>query len=227
MGRIIAIGDIHGCAAALRALLTAIRPQPKDAIVTLGDYIDRGPDSRGVIERILALSRECQVVALRGNHEAMLLEAWNDSAAIRKWLTCGGTDALRSYGWSPGGPKRTLASWFPDRHRTFIAETKLYHETATHVFVHAGLLPQLPLDRQPEIALLWRVTDPDSGAPHVSGKVVVVGHTPQSSGEVLDLGFLVNIDTNCVRGGWLTALDVESRQVWQADANGKLRPDSR
>jgi serine/threonine protein phosphatase 1 len=226
MGRTIAIGDIHGCAAALEALLAAIRPRPDDTIVTLGDYIDRGPDSRGVIERILALSRECTLVALRGNHEAMLLEAWNDSGAIRKWLTCGGTDALRSYGWSPGGPKRTLMSWFPERHRTFVIETKLYHETDTHVFVHAGLVPTLPLDRQPEVAQLWRVTDPKSAAPHESGKVTVVGHTPQGSGEVLDLGHLVNVDTNCVRGGWLTALDVQTRQVWQADAGGKLRSDS-
>ncbi len=226
MPRTVAIGDIHGCSAALDSLLVAISPRPQDTIVTLGDYIDRGPDSRGVIERLVTLSRECNLVALRGNHEAMLLEAWNDGGAIRKWLTCGGTDALRSYGWLPGGPKRTLASWFPERHRHFITSTKLYHETDTHLFVHAGLLPHLPLDRQPEVALLWRATDPASAVPHVSGKVVVVGHTPHSSGEVLDLGFLVNIDTNCVRGGWLTAVNVESRQIWQADAKGKLRSNA-
>lgn len=226
MGRTIAIGDIHGCVAAVDALLKAIRPDPDDTIVTLGDYIDRGPDSRGVIERLLSLSRECRLVPLRGNHEAMLLEALQDSGAIRKWLTCGGTDALRSYGWSSGGPKRTLTSWFPERHHTLIAETKLYHETSTHIFVHAGLLPHLPLDRQPEVALLWRITNPQSVAPHESGKVTIVGHTPQSSGEVLDLGHLIDIDTNCVRGGWLTALDVDTRQLWQADVNGKLRTNS-
>jgi len=222
-GRTITIGDIHGCAVALDAVLTALQPCANDTIITLGDYIDRGPDSRGVVERLLVLSRECRLIALRGNHEAMLLEAWQDTAAIRKWLTCGGTDALRSYGWTPGGPKRTLTSWFPERHRTFLTATKLSHETDTHVFVHAGVLPNLPLHQQPEIALLWRVSDARTAAPHESGKIVVVGHTPQSSGEILDLGFLVNIDTNCVRGGWLTALDVGSGHIWQTNSKGTLR----
>ncbi len=79
------------------------------------------------------------------------------------------------------------------------------------------------MGQQPALALRWRVTDAKSAVPHDSGKVAVVGHTPQSNGEVLDLGFLVCIDTNCVRGGWLTALDTSTGQLWQADRGGRLR----
>ena len=79
------------------------------------------------------------------------------------------------------------------------------------------------MDQQPRLALLWRVTAAATAVPHHSGKVAVVGHTPQLSGEVLDLGFLLCIDTNCARGGWLTALDVDTGRVWQADRTGRLR----
>jgi serine/threonine protein phosphatase 1 len=116
-----------------------------------------------------------------------------------------------------------VADWIPPRHREFLAACRSYHETATHLFVHAGYVPEVPLEEQPAVALRWRVTDAATARPHCSGKVAVVGHTPQHSGEVLDLGFLLCIDTNCHRGGWLTAVDVNSRQVWQADQQGRLR----
>jgi serine/threonine protein phosphatase 1 len=105
----------------------------------------------------------------------------------------------------------------------FVASCRPYHETASHLFIHAGYDPQLAMDQQPGLALYWRVTDAATAVPHRSGKVAVVGHTPQSSGEVLDLGFLICIDTNCARGGWLTALDVDTHQVWQANQSGQLR----
>ena len=155
----------------------------------------------------------------------MLLDALADIAGLRRWLTLGGADTLRSYGWTSGGPRRALADWIPGRApgRSWPAAGR-YHETATHLFVHAGYLPDLPMDRQPDLALRWRVTDASTARPHHSGKVAVVGHTPQLTGEVLDLGFLVCIDTNCVRGGWLTALDIDTGQVWQTDRAGRLRP---
>ena len=138
----------------------------------------------------------------------------------------GGADALRSYGWVLGGPRRPRADWIPEPHRLFLAGCRDYHETPTHLFVHAGYIPELPLAEQPGLALRWRTTEPAAAAPHHSGKVAVVGHTPQRSGEVLDLGFLVCIDTNCARGGWLTALDVDAGRVWQADRAGRLRARS-
>jgi serine/threonine protein phosphatase 1 len=222
-GRTIAIGDIHGCSKALGALIEAVRPGPGDTLVTLGDYIDRGPDSRGVMEQVMALGERCLVVPLLGNHEEMLLAAARDRTALRGWLSCGGVEALRSYGWAPGGPRRGLAGWVPERHWRFLAGCRTYYETATHLFMHAGYVPELPMDQQPRAVLLWRVTDARTAQPHCSGKGAVVGHTPQKNGEVLDLGFLLNIDTNCHRGGWLTALDVETGKVWQADREGRLR----
>ena len=153
----------------------------------------------------------------------MLLAALADRQALEVWLACGGGATVRSYGWAPGGPRRALADLIPSPHRRFLEECRPYHETATHLFLHAGYVPELPLGAQPGAALRWRVTDAQTAAPHCSGKVVVVGHTPQKSGEVLDLGFLVCIDTNCYRGGWLTALDTASGEVWQADSQGRLR----
>jgi serine/threonine protein phosphatase 1 len=222
-GRIIAIGDIHGCSAALAAVVEAVAPCRPDTLVFLGDYIDRGPDSRGVLELLLRLAGRCRLVPLLGNHEEMLLAALADRTALRGWLSCGGAETVRSYGWVAGGGRRRLADLFPLEHRRFLAGCQSFHETATHLFVHAGYVPDLPLQRQPDAALRWWVTDARTARPHCSGKVAVVGHTPQMSGEVLDLGFLVCLDTNCHRGGWLSALDVGSGQVWQADRNGRLR----
>jgi serine/threonine protein phosphatase 1 len=222
-GRTIAIGDIHGCLAALAALIDAIEPGPEDTLITLGDYIDRGPHSRAVLDRLIVLAGRCRLVPLLGNHEEAMLDALGDITALRRWLTLGGADTLRSYGWVPGGRRRTLADWIPRPHREFVASCRAYHETRSHLFVHAGYVPELPLNEQPGEALRWRVTDAATAAPHHSGKVAVVGHTPQLSGEILDLGFLVCIDTNCVRGGWLTALDTTTGQLWQADRAGRLR----
>jgi serine/threonine protein phosphatase 1 len=221
--RTIAIGDIHGCAAALAALLDAIVPAPADTVITLGDHVDRGPRSRDVVERLIDLGRQCNVVSLIGNHEAMLLDAFRDSRAMKRWLSQGGVETLRSYGWTPGSFRRRLADWIPEPHWQFLKGCRRYHETDTHLFVHAGYVPDLPLAKQPDLALQWRMTDAKGTQPHGSGKIAIVGHTAQSSGEILDLGFLVCIDTNCVRGGWLTALDVDEKRIWQADAAGNLR----
>ncbi len=220
-GRTIAIGDIHGCADALGAVLDAVAPTPADTIVTLGDYIDRGPDSRGVLDQLVRLAGRCRLVPLLGNHEEAFLDALRDISTLKRWLNLGGTHTLRSYGWVPGGPKRALADWVPKPHRDFLTACRPYYETPTHLFLHAGYVPELPLAEQPALALRWRVTDAATAVPHGSGKVAIVGHTPQHAGEILDLGFLVCIDTNCVRGGWLTALDVDTGQVWRADRSGR------
>lgn len=225
-GRTIAIGDIHGCSDALAAVLDVVAPRPKDTIVTLGDYIDRGPNSCGVIDRLIALAGQCRFVSLLGNHEEALLNALRDKNSLRQWLIMGGTNTLRSYGWVPGGIQRPLSAWFPRSHRAFIAGCRNYFETSKHLFVHAGYVPELPLPEQPPLGLSRRVTDAATAVPHRSGKVAIVGHTPQQSGDVLDLGFLICIDTNCARGGWLTALDVDTGQIWQADLEGRLRSNS-
>src|SRR5262249_36191345 len=154
-------------------------------------------------------------------------DALRDTSTLRRWLAMGGADTFRSYGWVAGGPRRALADWIPKPHREFLASCRPYYETASHLFVHAGFVPELPLPQQPGLALRWRVTDASTARPHCSGKVAVVGHTPQMSGEILDLGFLVCIDTNCARGGWLTALDTTTGEIWQAAQAGKLRTGSK
>lgn len=222
-GRTIAIGDIHGCSDALATLIDAVAPGPADTVVALGDYIDRGPRSREVMDQLIALAGRCRLVSLLGNHEEVLLDALRDVGTLRRWLNLGGADTLRSYGWVSGGPRRALADWIPGPHRAFLAGCRPYYETSTHLFVHAGFVPELAMNEQPGLALRWRVTDATTAHPHKSGKVAVVGHTPQQSGEVLDLGYLICIDTNCARGGWLTALDTASGRIWQADCSGRLR----
>lgn len=215
-GRTIAVGDIHGCSLALRGLLAAIGPRPGDLVIPLGDYIDHGPDSRGVIDQLLALTHRCRVVPLLGNHEQMLLGVLVGRPPFG-WLERGGKATLDSYGFV-GNP-----AMFPADHLAFLHQCRSYYETETHFFVHAGYRADLPLDRQPTRALFWEFLNERPPEAHASGKVAVVGHTPQADGEVLDIGFLKCIDTGCHQGGWLTALDVESGQVWQADARGRLR----
>lgn len=218
MSRTIAIGDIHGCLAALDALLERIQPAASDTIIFLGDYIDRGPDSAGVINRVLDLQEECNVVALHGNHEAMLMMARIDSTQVNFWLTYGGRETLESY----GGDMDDI----PDRHIEFFEDNKLYHETENYFFVHANYTPSLPLDAQPEYALLWEHLHAHLPEKHISGKRAVIGHTPQPNGDILVLDQLICIDTHCYGGGYLTALDVDNQTIWQADADGVMRDAS-
>src|SRR2546423_12179825 len=112
-GRTIAIGDTHGCPAALAALVGAIRPGPEDTLVPPGDYIDRGPDSRGVLDQLIALAGRCRLVPLLGNHEEMLIAAVRDPTALRGWLACGGGGEARPHGGGPGGGPRGPRAWAP------------------------------------------------------------------------------------------------------------------
>jgi serine/threonine protein phosphatase 1 len=215
--RTIAIGDIHGCSAALDALLKAIRPLPEDCIVTLGDYINRGPDSRGVIERLIDLKDRCRLVPLLGNHEEMLFEALAESYPLNYFLGVGGDATLDSY-----GPGRVL-SLIPDDHITFLKSCLDYHETNSHIFVHASYESDLPMSEQTSPILRWEALGNSVPEPHFSGKTVIAGHNSQKNGEILDLGHVKVIDTYCYGGGWLTALDVHTEEVWQADREGNMR----
>src|SRR3954468_21003551 len=209
--RTIAIGDVHGCSAALAALIHAIGPSPEDVLVTLGDYIDRGPDSRGVLDLLIGLGRRCRLVPILGNHDEMLLGVRTSRHPISWLVGMGGTATLDSY-----GPARDL-SLIPAEHFEFLERCPSYHETDTHIFIHANYDPDLPMAEQPGPVLRWESLRDNIPGPHRSGKTVIAGHTSQKSGEILDLGYLKCIDTYCCGGGWLTALDVDTAQVWQAN----------
>jgi serine/threonine protein phosphatase 1 len=217
--RTLAIGDIHGCGKALRALAESVPIRPSDTIVVLGDFVDRGPETRGVIDWLLEVERRGKLVALRGNHEVMMLQAREDELACREWLECGGDAALASYS-RPG--ERGRLDDIPERHWEFLEQsTRAWYETNSHFFVHANAYPYLALEDQPDYMLYWEKFD--HPPPHESGKVMVCGHTPQRSGIPRSIGHAVCLDTGACRGGWLTCLDVDSGVYWQANQAGATR----
>jgi serine/threonine protein phosphatase 1 len=235
--RTIAIGDVHGCAQALEALLEAIRPRPEDVIVTLGDYVNRGPDSRGVLDRLIELERQCRLVPILGNHDETfrgLLEQVDVGQrpsmlstgrwpSLLGWLAMGGGATLESYGARRGSIVGEDLALIPSGHLDFLRRCQDSFETNTHIFVHAQHDPDMAMHEQPSEILHWESLRAITPGPHVSGKRAIVGHTSQKSGEVLDLGHLVCIDTYCYGGGWLTALDVDTDELWQVDRRGSPR----
>ena len=214
--RLFAIGDIHGCNLALKTLIEAIDPKPDDTIVVLGDVIDWGPDSRDCVRQLIDLSGRCQLIPLRGNHEELMLRALESDAALRAWLDLGGDRTLLSYPYDG-------TDIVNPAHVEFIRGFLGYHEADQHIFVHAGYDPNRPMADQSDMTLRWEHMEQSRMRPHFSGKTVIAGHTPQTSGEICDVGFLKLIDTDCSRGGWLTALEVRTGELFQADQTGGLR----
>jgi serine/threonine protein phosphatase 1 len=220
--RTLAIGDIHGATLQLDALLAAVDPQPTDWLIFLGDYVDRGPDSRGTIERLMQLQSTHEVVCLRGNHELMMTRAKTSESKRREWLSVGGAQCLASYSPMLGTPGKF--EHIPRTHWDFL-NTQLvdWLETETHIFAHAGVDPDRPMKEQTELAIFWEfLTGPIQ---HMSGKTVIVGHTSQKSGQILDFGCTICIDTHAYAGGNLTCLDVNTGHYWQANAIGSVRED--
>ena len=214
--RLFAIGDIHGCNLALKALIEAIDPRTDDTIVVLGDVIDWGPDSRDCVRQLIDLSGRCRVVPILGNHEELMLQALDSDSALRSWLDLGGDRTLLSYPYDG-------INIIDPAHVEFIRGFLDYHETDHFIFTHANYDPDLPMDRQPSLKLRWEFLDPALQRNHASGKTVVVGHTPQTGGEVLDLGHVICIDTDCSRGGWLTGLEIGSGRVMRSNQEGMPR----
>ncbi len=188
---LIAIGDVHGCALTMDSLLDKLNPGSDDHLVFIGDYIDRGPDSKGVIDRLIKLKDEVKCTFLRGNHEELLL-GYLDMDEYDLWAINGGISTLASYG------DATDKSDIPDDHIAFVRETELYFETEHFFFVHAGLRPGLTIAENlasgNEQVLLW-----ERG--HLKAeklaweKTVVCGHTPVPY--AMNTPKLINIDTGC------------------------------
>ena len=212
--RTIAIGDIHGCFTALKTLMDLIQPSQEDLIIPLGDYVDRGPDSRRVLDYFIHLKTACRVIPLVGNHEIQLLRAFQGEPHLSRFLSdlCGGKTTLANYGGN--------LSAIPSSHLEFMRTAELYYETSHHIFVHAGVHPKLPMAEQnPEVLYYQRF---HIAKPHYSGKTVICGHTIQGDYPE-NLGHSICIDTCAYGGGWLTALDVETGQLWQSNQKREHR----
>ncbi len=213
--RVYAVGDIHGCADRLRALHRRIAedlaaaPIRHVSIVYLGDYIDRGPDTVGVLDELLHESPLLGLprVHLKGNHEASLSAALSgDLAAATDWLLGGGKASLQSWGLPAEAPPTTWASGIPAAHRAFIDGLALTYHAGGYVFVHAGVRPGVLLaDQTPEDLTSIRNAFLNSSADF--GAVVVHGHTPQHAPAIRPNR--IGIDTAAVFGGRLTCLVLE------------------
>ena len=226
---LIAIGDIHGCAATLDQLLERLQPTAEDHLVFVGDYIDRGPDSKHVISQLLELRSVVNCTFLRGNHEALML-SYLDHGALRDWRSNGGLDTLRSYlngrdesGRGEAGPPEARV---PRAHVAFVRATEPYYETPDFFFVHAGLKPHLSIEenkrRFGEDVFLWERSHMDAQT-LAWEKPVICGHTPLR--EPLNRDGLIAIDTGCVYHnrpgmGRLTAVRLPEREFVFADYVG-------
>ncbi len=217
--RILGFSAIQGCLVSLATLLVYVRPEPHDLIVTLGDYVDRGPGSAGVLDRLIELHKTHQVISLRGNHDVTMVRAHSGDFEEEKrfWLAIGGKPTLESY------PEGSLEN-VPEAHWDFLENTcRDFYETDTHIFVHAYVAPHLPLAEQPEQELFWRKIN-HHVPPHRSGKIIVCAHTLQQNRLPLNLGYAICIESGVhVDDGWLTCLDLTTGHFWQANERGDAR----
>lgn len=217
--RVYAIGDIHGCAAQLTDLHAKIeadlarRPAASALLLHVGDYVDRGVDTKGVIDRLLGASPVpgTEMVNLMGNHEnTMILALEGERAAATDWLFTGGRPSLQSYGIDPDSPRETWRQQFPDSHMAFLRGLKLAHREGDYIFVHAGVRPGVPLEEQARDDML-RMRQPFLYSEMNFGAVVVHGHSPVKAPVIRHNR--IAIDTGAVFGGEMTCLVLEDDRL--------------
>ena len=217
---IYAIGDIHGCLNALEDLLISLPLKPEDEVIFLGDYIDRGPDSKGVVDYLLR-NKKPNWHFLRGNHEQMLLE-WlgtPNTMTASNWLLNGGLQTLQSYVPAKNldelrgeGAHMILQSHIHPTHAEFYNSLSYTFETPDYFFCHAGINLDKPLNVQDPDDLLW-IRRKFIEDPRPTPKLIIHGHTPI---EQVDLTRdRINLDTGCVYGGFLTALALPEKKLYQ------------
>lgn len=216
--RVYAIGDVHGCDGLLDALLALIEMDggsAKSRLVFLGDYVDRGPGSRAVIDRLLTVRAERPgTVFLKGNHEQAMLDFLDTPDLSEEWLHWGGDKTLESYGvaniWTrhPGDLARELGAALPASHREFISALDLWNICGDYAFVHAGFKPGVAIEDQAEEDCLWiRGEFHNAATQSRPDKVVVHGHHPVK--KPLDAGWRIDVDTGAVWSDALTAVVLE------------------
>ena len=213
--RIYAIGDIHGCDVQLGNLHEIIaedlarRPVDAPLLLHIGDYVDRGADTAGVLRRLIAGSpiNDVPVVNLLGNHDDTMLHALSgDRAAATDWLFTGGRPALESYGIDPDSPRESWPGRVPDEHMALLRDLTLTHREGGYLFVHGGVRPGVPLEQQAREDLL-RMRQPFLYSEMSFGAVVVHGHSPVKAPVVRHNR--IAIDTGAVFGGKMTCLVLE------------------
>ena len=233
--RYIAIGDIHGCNAQLQALLARLPLRVEDLVIFLGDYIDRGPDTPGTLETLLAFRAQHErCVFLRGNHDAMLLDfagITNDGIGESYLDPCNdGAATLRQYGCSEAliarcaetydeAARRAATAHIPAHHLQFLSNTTYCFSSPEYLFVHAGINPRHG-EEQRVGDLLW-IREEFLSQPHHDPRLVVYGHTPvrtppfapRDEPEARRLG----VDTGAVYGGRLTAVMLPGREIISVD----------
>ncbi|HEY1122235.1 MAG TPA: metallophosphoesterase family protein [Haloferula sp.] len=212
------IGDIHGYLHALDSLLDAVPITADDLLIFLGDYVDKGPDTKGVLDRLVDLSSRPNTIFLRGNHDQMLLDAHLDPVTHSIWESLGGDDPLISYG---DGESSELIQRIPESHWHFLAETCVdFHEDERFIFVHAGIRPHLSPQEEDADHLHWLTLS--TAQPHLSQRTVICGHSVQASGQIADYGHTICIDTGITKGKFLTCLGLGSFEFWQASQEGDV-----
>lgn len=214
--RVIAIGDIHGCYYSFRELVEEkIRPVKAEQLILLGDYIDRGPDSKKVVDYIIDLqSSGFDLVALKGNHEAMLMDAWNNPDRLSLWFLNGGMTTLKSFGINN---LSELASGYLN----FFRELPYYHESGDYLFVHAGFNDHAQNPFDDKVSMLWH-SSMEYHHPMLKNKTIIHGHQTIKYDCLTESNLLesrvIDIDTGCVYTGIagygkLTAIEVNSRAI--------------
>lgn len=223
--RVYAIGDVHGRADLLDRLLSRIdedleqRPIATPLHIFLGDYVDRGPASAGVLDRLISRGKTHQTLCLKGNHELYLLEFLDNPAVLKVWGQYGGLTTLLSYGLRPtlnadleeqSELAAALRQAMPKSHYQFLSDLPLTFTCGDFFFVHAGVRPGAPLSRQREDDLLW-IRDEFLCHEEPFEKVIVHGHTPVREPEVRKNR--INIDTGAYATGRLTCLTLERDEI--------------
>ncbi len=219
--RLYIIGDIHGRSDLLDRIVDQINrdiekyDSGKCLTITLGDYVDRGPDSRGVLERLSRNPFPTRYIALKGNHEALLSDFLHDPGVAGSWRRMGGLETLYSYriptadlmlGKGFDEAARALRAAIPDEHRAFLASLKPCASNEDYFLCHAGIRPGTPFERQNIKDLLW-IRDEFLNSERHFGKMVIHGHSPNEWPQIMPNR--VNIDTGAFATGRLTCLVVE------------------
>jgi serine/threonine protein phosphatase 1 len=223
MGRYV-IGDIHGCATELTRLVDALPLVQGDSVIFLGDYVDRGPNSREVVSYLLSLQADhktVEFVFLKGNHEDMLLSYVGLGGQHGDmFLANGGKATLASYEIDPDKLTRgDILAAIPPSHLGFFRALNSYHLMGSFLCVHAGVNPQKTWAEQTDEELLW-IRNTFIYCAHMLPQTVLFGHTPQST-VFYDLPYKVGLDTGLVYGNMLTCLEVDEKVLFQINRGQK------